>query len=96
MANVECIKEAVGALVAARQALRERDAGRDELESNRLELVGRQQQLSHALIDGYLRSTTGVPRPGPRNPDVLAVRERGIPDGRHPRHTAPVGGAEGP
>src|ERR1700716_2141190 len=26
----------------------------------------------------------GVPRPGPRDPDVLAVRERGVPDGRYP------------
>ncbi len=35
-------------LVAKRQARHERDAGRGELESNRLELLGR-QQLSHAL-----------------------------------------------
>jgi hypothetical protein len=55
MADLECIKEALGTLVAARQALRQRDADRDELESNRLELARRQQQLSHALIDRYLR-----------------------------------------
>ena len=48
MANVECIQEAVRMLVAKRQARHERDAGRGELESNRLELLGR-QQLSHAL-----------------------------------------------
>jgi hypothetical protein len=55
MASVECIQEAVRTLVAERQALHEHGAGRDELESNRLELAGRQRQLSHALIDRYLR-----------------------------------------
>ena len=55
MTSVECIQEAVRMLVARRQSLRESHAGRDELESNRLELAGRQQELSRALIDRYLR-----------------------------------------
>jgi hypothetical protein len=55
MASVECLQEAVRALVEQRQALHDRDAGRNELESNRLELARRQRQLSHALIDRYLR-----------------------------------------
>lgn len=42
-------------LVVQRQALREHQASHDDLESNRLELVGRQQQLSQALIDRYIR-----------------------------------------
>jgi hypothetical protein len=56
MASVECLQEAVLVLVAVRQALRARNASPDEVESNRLELVSRQQQLSHALIDRYLRA----------------------------------------
>jgi hypothetical protein len=54
MANVECIERAIGRLVAERQSLREHEASHDDLESNRLELVARQQQLSHALIDRYI------------------------------------------
>jgi hypothetical protein len=37
-------------LVAERQELHARAAGRDELESNRLELVRRQHELARALI----------------------------------------------
>jgi len=57
MASVERLQADVRVLVAERQALHERGAVRDELEANRLQLVGRQQQLSRALIDRY-RSRT--------------------------------------
>lgn len=50
MASVDCIQEAVRLLVAERQAMHARNAGRKELESNRLELVRRQQELSRAMI----------------------------------------------
>jgi hypothetical protein len=53
MSSVERLQEAVLTLVVQRQALHKRDAGRDELESNRLELACRQRQLSEALIDRY-------------------------------------------
>jgi hypothetical protein len=57
MSSVECLEEQLRTLAAQRQALRERAAGRDELESNRLELASRQRELSQALIDRYLPDT---------------------------------------
>jgi hypothetical protein len=54
MASVEDLQDAVDVLVVQRQALRRRDAGRDELESNRLELACLHRRLSGALIDRYL------------------------------------------
>ena len=54
MSCIECLQEELRALVAQRQALREGEAGPDELESNRLELASRQRELSQALIDRYL------------------------------------------
>ena len=51
---IESLRETIAVLVAERQALRAHGAKRDELESNRLELVRRQQQLSRALIGTHL------------------------------------------
>jgi hypothetical protein len=55
VANVECLQVVLRVLVAERQALRERNAGRDVLESNRVEVARRQRELSRALIDRHAR-----------------------------------------
>jgi hypothetical protein len=50
------LAQEVRRLVTERQALHGREATRDDLEANRLELVRRQQELSRALIEDHLRS----------------------------------------
>ena len=55
MTKVDCLQDALRALVVERQALREQNAGREALESNRVEVAHRQRQLSQALIDRYAR-----------------------------------------
>jgi hypothetical protein len=47
------LHETVLRLVAERQALRERQAGGDELESNRLEIGRLNRELSQALIAAH-------------------------------------------
>jgi hypothetical protein len=54
MASVECLEETLRTLVAERQALREQGAGRDTLESNRVEVARLQRRLSRALISRHL------------------------------------------
>ena len=51
--SVESLGLRVRTLVAERQALRERGAGRRTLERNRLELVHCQRALSQALIERH-------------------------------------------
>lgn len=53
-ARIRSLNGRIDALVIARQELRAHGATHDELESNRLELVTRQRELSFALIEHEL------------------------------------------
>jgi hypothetical protein len=53
MAEVERLNEEIRVLVRERQELRERGAGRDDLERNRRKIVGCQWQLTRALGEAY-------------------------------------------
>ena len=52
--KVEQLTERLRQLVSERQSLRDRGASTADLERNRLEIVRRQWELSHALIERYL------------------------------------------
>jgi len=50
----EQLTDTLRRLVAKRQALRDHGASRPDLKRNRLEIVRRQHELSHALIESHL------------------------------------------
>jgi len=51
--KVEQLTEKLRRLVLERQSLRDRGASTADLERNRLEIVRRQWELSHALIESH-------------------------------------------
>jgi hypothetical protein len=59
--SVESLGRTVRALVAERQALRERGAGKRALERNRLELVRCQRALTQALIERHGEAPARLP-----------------------------------
>ena len=51
--TIEQLTLTIRGLIAERQTLRDRGASREELERNRLEIVHRQQELSHMWIESH-------------------------------------------
>ena len=98
MSSVERLQEAVVTLVVKRHALPKRDAGRDKLESNRLELARRQRQLSDAsklvrgwsLIRADADARPGLSRDHLREDEVRRQAESERPGGTDRDHS--VGG----
>jgi hypothetical protein len=51
--RIECLEQSIRRVMTERQALHEHGAGRNRLESNRLEIGRLNRQLAKALIDHH-------------------------------------------
>jgi hypothetical protein len=60
--KVEQLTERLRQLVLERQSLRDRGASTAELERNRVEIVRRQWELSHALIESHTPEPLPLPK----------------------------------
>ena len=60
--KVEQLTERLRQLVSERQSLRDRGASTADLERNRLEIVRRQWELSHALIESHVPEPLPLPQ----------------------------------
>jgi len=60
--KVEQLTERLRQLVSERQSLRDRGASTADLERNRLEIVRRQWELSHALIESHIPEPLPLPQ----------------------------------
>ena len=60
--KVEQLTERLRQLVSQRQSLRDRGASTAELERNRVEIVRRQWELSHALIESHTPEPLPLPQ----------------------------------
>jgi hypothetical protein len=60
--KVEQLTERLRQLVSERQSLRDRGASTAELERNRVEIVRRQWELSHALIESHIPEPLPLPK----------------------------------